>query len=319
MIRPAETPRRPTATRRGFLQTTAAAAALAATPRWATAAETAGEKIVPFRISLAEWSLHRTFGRDGQDNLRFPQVSREDFDIEAIEYVSAFFGGKETDSAYLADLNQRCADNDVRSLLIMVDGEGALGDPDEAKRTQAIANHKKWLEAAKTLGCHSIRVNAQSRGSYADQLALAADGLGRLGEMADQYGLNVLVENHGGLSSNGAWLAGVMRRVGRPNVGTLPDFGNFCISGRGKPDAVWYDRYQGMEDLMPFAKAVSAKSHAFDASGEETNTDFARVMKTVLHAGYSGYVGIEWEGGDPGEHEGIRLTKALLEKVRDAA
>lgn len=301
--------------RRRFLQTAAAGAALAAMPRWARAG---AEKVVPFRISLAEWSLHRTFGRDGEDNLRFPQISREDFGIEAVEYVSAFFGGKCTDPAYLGMLNQRCRDHDVRSLLIMVDGEGALGDRDDGKRTKAIENHKQWLEAAKTLGCHSIRVNAQSQGSYAEQLALAADGLGRLGEMADQYGLNVLVENHGGLSSNGAWLAGVMRRVARPNVGTLPDFGNFCISGRGEPDAVWYDRYQGMKELMPFAKAVSAKSHVFDASGGETNTDYAQVMKIVLHAGYSGYVGIEWEGAKPSEHEGIKLTKALLEKVRDS-
>ncbi|CAN0367025.1 unnamed protein product, partial [Ectocarpus sp. 4 AP-2014] len=180
--------------RRRFLQTAAAGAALAAVPRWARAE---AEKVVPFRISLAEWSLHRTFGRDGEDNLRFPQITREDFGIEAVEYVSAFFGGKCTDPAYLGMLNQRCRDHDVRSLLIMVDGEGALGDQDDAKRTKAIENHKKWLEAAKTLGCHSIRVNAQSQGSYAEQLALAADGLGRLGEIADQYGLNVLVENHG--------------------------------------------------------------------------------------------------------------------------
>lgn len=301
--------------RRQFLQTAAAGAALAALPRWARGDQ---EKVVPFRISLAEWSLHKTFGRNGEDNLRFPQVAREDFGIEAVEYVSSFFGGKATDPAYLGMLNERCRDHDIRSLLIMVDGEGALGDKDAKKRTQAIDNHKKWLEAAKTLGCHSIRVNAQSQGSYAEQLALAADGLGRLGELADQYGLNVLVENHGGLSSNGAWLAGVMRRVARPNVGTLPDFGNFCISGRGTPDAVWYDRYQGMKDLMPFAKAVSAKSHSFNEAGEEKDTDFARVMKIVLHAGYSGYVGIEWEGSDPGEHEGIKLTKKLLEKVRDS-
>jgi sugar phosphate isomerase/epimerase len=160
-------------------------------------------------------------------------------------------------------------------------------------------------------------VNAQSSGSYAEQLALAADGLARLGEIADQYGLNVIVENHGGLSSDGAWLSGVMRRVGRSNVGTLPDFGNFCISGRGTPEAVWYDRYQGMEDLMPFAKAVSAKSYEFNEAGDEVQTDFPRVMKTVLNHGYSGYVGIEWEGSNPDEYEGIMLTKRLLERIRD--
>lgn len=301
--------------RRRFLQAATASAALAATPQALRAMERV--KVTPFRISLAEWSLHRTLGRDGKDNLRFPQIAKEEFGIDAIEYVNQFFKDKATDSDYLAELKKRCDDHGVRSLLIMVDGEGALGDADEARRAEAVENHKKWLEAARTLGCHSIRVNAQSSGSYAEQLALAADGLGRLGEAADQYGLNVLVENHGGLSSNGAWLAGVMRRVARPNVGTLPDFGNFCISGRGTPEADWYDRYQGMRDLMPFAKAVSAKSHQFNDAGEETDTDFAQVMKIVLNAGYSGYVGIEWEGDDPGEYEGIRLTKKLLEKVRD--
>lgn len=306
----------PAVPRRQFLKTAAAGAAVVALPRWA-AADHHGEKVVPFRISLAEWSLHKTFGRDGADNLDFPRIAREDYGIEAVEYVTAFFGEHAQDEAYLADLAQRCGDHGVRSLLIMVDGEGALGDPDAAKRSQAIENHRKWLDAAKRLGCHSIRVNAQSQGSYAEQMALAADGLGRLGELGDEFGLNVLVENHGGLSSNGAWLAGVMRRVGRPNVGTLPDFGNFRMGSWGDEDAPWYDRYQGVEELMPFAKAVSAKSHEFDADGNEVRTDYERMMKIVLNAGYGGYVGIEWEGAEPDEPEGIRLTKRLLERVRD--
>ncbi|TWT95180.1 Xylose isomerase-like TIM barrel [Botrimarina colliarenosi] len=300
--------------RRQFLQTAAAGVAVAAAPRWAFAAE----KVVPFRISLAEWSLHKAIRGGDLTDLDFPRVTKEEFGIDAVEYVSQLWGDKQAGSEYVAKVKQQCDDHGVRSVLIMVDAEGALGDADGAKRSQAIDNHKKWLEAARELGCHAIRVNAQSSGSYAEQLALAADGLGRLGEIADQYGLNVLVENHGGLSSNGEWLAGVMRRVGRPNVGTLPDFGNFCISGRGTPDAVWYDRYQGMEDLMPFAKAVSAKSYEFNDAGEEVQTDFPRVMKTVLNHGYSGYVGIEWEGGNPCEYEGIKLTKALLERIRDS-
>jgi sugar phosphate isomerase/epimerase len=310
---PMTTPVLPSASRRSFLAAAGAAVAAATLPRWVAAADT----VVPFKISLAEGSLHKALFDGKLDHLDFPKVAREEFGIEAVEYVTAFFKDKAMDASYLADLNKRCGDHGVRSLLIMVDGEGELGAPDAAARTQAIENHKKWLEAAKTLGCHSIRVNAASSGSYAEQLALAADGLGRLGELGDQYGLNVIVENHGGLSSNGAWLAGVMRRVARPNVGTLPDFGNFCISGRGTPEAVWYDRYQGMEDLMPFAKAVSAKSYEFNADGIEVQTDFPRVLKTVLNHGYSGYVGIEWEGENPDEYEGVRLTKKLLEKIRD--
>lgn len=303
--------------RRQFLQTAAAtAAAMATVPRWAFAGE---EKVVPFKISLAEWSLHQAIRGGKLTNLDFARVSKEEFGIDGIEYVSQLWEDKQAGAEYLAKVKKAAADAGVENVLIMVDAEGALGDADEAARSKAIDNHKKWLEAAKELGCHAIRVNAQSSGSYAEQLALAADGLGRLGEIADQYGLNVLVENHGGLSSNGAWLAGVMKRVGRPNVGTLPDFGNFCVSGRGTPEAVWYDRYQGMEELMPFAKAVSAKSYDFDDAGDCTETDFYRVMKTVLNHGYSGWVGIEYEGSAVGEYEGIKKTKALLEKIADAA
>lgn len=309
--------------RREFLATAGAAfVATAITNPLSTVAQAAqaivtDAKVLPFKISLAEWSLHKAIRAGKLTNLDFPKVTREEFDIEAIEYVSAFFKDKARDEAYLSDLDQRCQDHGVKSLLIMVDGEGRLGDKDNAKRGVAVENHRRWLEAAKRLGCHSIRVNAASSGSYAEQMALAADGLGRLGEIGAEFGLNVLVENHGGLSSNGAWLAGVMRRVGMENVGTLPDFGNFRINGWGEKEPVWYDRYQGMEELMPFAKAVSAKSHEFDADGNEVRTDFERVMKTVLNAGYSGYVGIEWEGGEPDEYEGIRLTKKLLERIRD--
>lgn len=303
--------------RRQFLQTAAAtAAAMATVPRWAFAGE---EKVVPFKISLAEWSLHKAIQGGKLTNLDFARVSKDEFGIDGIEYVSQLWEDKQAGAEYVAKVKKAAADAGVQNVLIMVDAEGALGDADDAARTKAIDNHKKWLEAAKELGCHAIRVNAQSSGSYADQLALAADGLGRLGEVADQYGLNVLVENHGGLSSNGAWLAGVMKRVGRPNVGTLPDFGNFCVSGRGTPEAVWYDRYQGMEELMPFAKAVSAKSYDFDDAGDCTETDFYRVMKTVLNHGYGGWVGIEYEGSAVGEYEGIKKTKALLEKIADAA
>jgi L-ribulose-5-phosphate 3-epimerase len=303
--------------RRQFLQTAAAtAAAMATVPRWAFAE---GSKVVPFRISLAEWSLHRAIRGGELTNLDFARVSKDEFGIDGIEYVSQLWEDKQAGAEYVAKVKKAAADAGVQNVLIMVDAEGALGDADDAARTKSIDNHRKWLEAAKELGCLSIRVNAQSSGSYADQLALAADGLGRLGEIADQYGLNVLVENHGGLSSNGAWLAGVMKRVGRPNVGTLPDFGNFCVSGRGTPEAVWYDRYQGMEELMPFAKAVSAKSLDFNEAGDCTETDFYRVMKTVLNHGYGGWVGIEYEGSAVGEYEGIKKTKALLEKIADAA
>lgn len=264
-----------------------------------------------FEISLAQWSLHRALGAGTLTNLDFPLEARKTYAIDAVEYVNAFFGGR-TDEAYLKDLNTRARDVGVKQLLIMCDGEGNLGDPDEAARLKAVDNHRKWLDAAKALGCHSIRVNAASRGSFEEQQRLAADGLRRLCERAAPLELNVIVENHGGLSSNGAWLAGVMRLVGHPRAGTLPDFGNFRIS-----DQETYDRYTGVAELMPFARAVSAKTHEFNEAGDEVHTDYRKMMGIVLRAGYHGRLGIEYEGTKHAEPEGIRLTKALLEKVRD--
>jgi sugar phosphate isomerase/epimerase len=292
--------------RRSFLATTAAVAAASLLGRTAFAAP-AGK----FEISLAEWSLHKTLFGGKLNHLDYAATAKKEFGIEAVEYVNQFFKDKANDGKYLAEMKQRAADQGVKSLLIMIDGEGNLGDPDEAKRKQAVENHYKWVEAAKTLGCHSIRVNAGSSGTYEEQMSRAADGLRALSEFGAKHGLNVIVENHGGLSSNGAWLAGVMKKVNLPNCGTLPDFGNFRIK-----DNEWYDRYQGVEELMPFAKAVSAKSHDFDDAGNETKTDYLKMMKIVLAAGYSGYVGIEYEGSKLDEFAGIRATKALLEKVR---
>jgi L-ribulose-5-phosphate 3-epimerase len=267
-----------------------------------------------FKISLAQWSLHRTIFGGQLDPLDFARVARNDFGIDAVEYVNQFYKGKGEDRAYLQELKKRADDHGVKSLLIMCDGEGALGDPDEARRKQAVENHYKWVEAARFLGCHSIRVNAASRGSYEEQVRLAADGLRRLVEFADGVGINVIVENHGGLSSNGAWLAEVIRRVDHPRAGTLPDFGNFRISSNPEQ---WYDRYKGVAELMPFAKGVSAKSHAFDEQGNETGTDYRRMLKIVLDAGYRGYIGIEYEGSQLSEPEGILATKRLLERLRE--
>ena len=287
--------------RRHFTKGIAVAGALAAV---GNSNVFAADKKPAFKISLAEWSLHKPLFAKEIDNLDFPKIAKNDYGINAVEYVNQFFKDKAKDEKYLADLKKRCEDNGVKSVLIMVDGEGGLGDPDKQKQTTAVENHYKWVEAAKTLGCHSIRVNAYSEGSYDDQLKLAADGLRRLAEFAKKHDINVIVENHGGLSSNGKWLATVMKTVDLPNCGTLPDFGNFHE----------YDRYQGVTDLMPFAKGVSAKSHDFDADGNETHTDYMKILKIVLDAGYHGYVGIEYEGSKLSPAEGIRATKKLLEK-----
>ena len=268
---------------------------------------------LPFKISLAEWSLHRTIRNEKINHLNFAAVAKNEFEINAIEYVNTFFFNKAKDFTYLKEMKTRADDLSVKSLLIMCDNEGNLGDPDDSKRKTAVENHHKWVEAAKYLGCHSIRVNARSEGSYDEQIELAADGLRRLAEFGDSIGMNTIVENHGGLSSNGKWLSAVMEKVDHPRVGTLPDFGNFRIE-----DDKWYDRYQGVRELMPHAKAVSAKSYEFDADGNETGTDFYKMMKIVLDTGYNSFVGIEYEGTAHSEMEGIRLTLELLKKVRDS-
>jgi sugar phosphate isomerase/epimerase len=269
-----------------------------------------------FRISLAEWSFHRALFSGEMSHLDFAKRARKDYGLDAIEYVNVFFMDKAGDASYMKELKSRADGEGVRSLLIMCDNEGDLGDSDSAGRSRAVENHRKWVEAAKGLGCHSVRVNARSHPDlpYEEQERLAADGLRSLCELADPYGIGVLVENHGGLSSNGAWLSAVMRRVAHPRVGTLPDFGNFRL--RETPEE-WYDRYQGVRELMPFARAVSAKSHDFDDKGEETRTDYRRMMRIVLDAGYRGYVGIEYEGDGLSEAEGVEKTKALLSRVRE--
>ncbi len=270
-----------------------------------------------FTISLAEWSVNHAIPKwpatDGgtMSHLDFPAFAKNECGIDAVEYVNQFFKDKARDQAYLTDLKQRCDDLGVTSVLIMCDGEGQLGDSDDAKRTEAVENHHKWVEAAKFLGCHSIRVNAASSGEREEQAKLAADGLRRLSEYGATHGINVIVENHGGLSSDGSWLAGVIKSVGLDNCGTLPDFGNFRVS-----DSESYDRYKGVEELMPFAKGVSAKSYAFDAEGNETTIDYRRILKIVLDAGYRGRIGIEFEGGGD-EKAGILATKKLLETIRD--
>ena len=269
-----------------------------------------------FKISLAEWSLHRAINDGKFNHLEFPRIARKEFGIDAVEYVNQFFFDKAKDTRYLREMKLHAEDEGVRSLIIMCDREGRLGDPDEAARIEAVENHYKWVEAASYLGCHSIRVNAASEGSYEEQQKLAADGLSRLCEFGNEHGMNILVENHGGLSSNGEWLAGVMEMVDHPLCGTLPDFGNFRMSAPDAEEEEWYDRYQGVEELMPHAKAVSAKTHDFDESGYETNTEYIRMMKIVLDAGYRGHVGIEYEGQEVDEMAGIQATLNLLRGTR---
>jgi len=289
-----------------------------------------------FKISIAQWSLNNTFfGKDmvkgmayfrnppdpsqglplpgEKDPLDFPVIARQDFGIEGVEYVNTFFMSRARDEAFLSELKKRCDDNGVRSVLIMCDAEGNLGDPDAEKRKLAVENHHKWIEAAKYLGCHSIRVNARSQGTYEEQMKLAADGLRTLCEYGDKFEINVIVENHGGLSSSGAWLTGLMEMVSHPRCGILPDFGNFRISREEE-----YDKYKGVQEFMPWAKGLSAKSRNFDEQGNEVETDFFKMLQIAKDAGFNGYVGIEYEGSNLSEYEGVLATKKLLEKAGSA-
>ena len=294
--------------RRDFLKASAVATALGFGP----AVVGAKEKPLLFNISLAQWSLHRALFGKKLDPLDFPKVAKEDYGIDAVEYVNQFYKDKKKDDNYVAELKKRCGDLGVKSVLIMCDSEGDLGDANAKRRMQAVENHYRWVEWAKSLGCHSIRVNAASSGTYEEQQDRAADGLRHLTEFGAKHEINVIVENHGGLSSNGAWLAGTIKKVDHPRCGTLPDFGNFAISKEEE-----YDRYKGVAELMPFAKGVSAKTHDFDDQGNETHTDYRKMMKIVLAAGYKGFVGIEYEGGKMSEPDGIRASKKLLEAVRE--
>lgn len=298
-----------TTNRRNFIKTSIAATA--GTMLVSPVLGGIAAKKSPFKISLAEWSLHKTLFAKEMTNLQFPVVSRE-LGIDAVEFVNQFFKDQAKDEKYLAELLKITKNEGVTNVLIMCDGEGMVGAPDKSERMKTVENHKKWIDAAAFLGCHSIRVNAGSQGSYEEQQKLAADGLRMLCEYGDTKKINILVENHGGLSSNGDWLSGVMKMVDHKRVGTLPDFGNFTINRETGEE---YDRYKGVEQLMRFAKGVSGKSYAFDAQGNETTMDFYRLMKIVKDSGYKGYVDVEYEGSELSEKEGILATKKLLEKV----
>jgi sugar phosphate isomerase/epimerase len=295
----------------GLAALAAAAARLSSRVEAAVGGQAASPAEPLFRLSLAEWSYHRALQSGQMQHLDFPSKAKL-HGLQGCEYVNQFFKDKAQDRKYLRELTTRCDENGVRSLLIMCDGEGELAGADEAKRHEAIENHLRWLEAASFLGCHSIRVNLYGEGTPEELAPRAADSLHRLGDLGDSYGLNVIVENHGGTSSVGSWLADVMKRADHPRVGTLPDFGNFDLGG-GKS----YDRYKGVEEMMPFARAVSAKSYDFDAAGNETTIDYARMLKIVLAADYHRYLGIEYEGERLSEPEGVEATKALLLRLRD--
>lgn len=278
-----------------------------------------------YELSLAEWSLHRTIRAGKLDHLDFPATAKNVYGISAVEYVNGLFGGTGMDfkeaaknNAYLNELMKRSKDAGVINHLLMVDDEGSLAIPDEAERLKAVDDHKKWIEAARFLGCETVRVNLHGEGAPDAKKAASIDALSRLGDFAKTMQINIVVENHGHESSNGAWVADVMKQVNRSNVGTLPDFGNFCLSddwGNTQGECKdYYDRYKGVKELLPFAKGVSAKTYDFDSNGEQPKMDYKKLLGLVKDSDFKGYIGIEFEGNNQTEDEGIRKTKILLEK-----
>lgn len=270
------------------------------------------------QLSLAQWSFHKALKAGEMSHLDFIKKAGE-MGFSGVEYVNQFFKDKALDTAYLAQMKIAANAANVKQLLIMIDEEGYLADADTTKRNEAVRNHYKWVDAAAFLGCHSIRVNAHGEGTAEEVSAAAVDGLSRLAKYAATKNINVLVENHGGYSSNGAWLANVMKTVNMPNCGTLPDFGNFCV--KRKDGAMWgtpcleeYDKYQGVAELMPYAKAVSAKSYDFGELGYETIIEYPKMIAIVKDAGYNGFIGVEYEGESASEEDGIKATKVLIEK-----
>ena len=270
------------------------------------------------KISLAQWSLNKAIKAGELSGLDFAKKSRS-FGIDAIEYVSGLYTThsnlleKMSMKKLSKELVKRSNDYGIDNVLIMIDGQGSLASSNNLERSEAIDNHKKWIDFASNLGCETLRLNLNGEKNLDKWTENSVKSLSTLSEY--NKNINVVVENHGGLSSNGKYLANVMSKVNLENCGTLPDFGNFCLDGSPKRCNKWYDIYQGVEELMPFAHAVSAKSYDFDYSGNETKIDYSKMIEIVKTAGYKGYIGIEYEGSRLSEDEGIIATKKLLEKL----
>ena len=279
---------------------------------------------VPLNIGLAQWSFHRTIRSGKLKNLDFAKAAKDQFDINVVEFVNQFFFDKAKNKTYLSELRQRSDDIGVKNLLIMIDDEGSLGDTRKRRRYKAVENHKKWVEAAQFIGCNHIRVNAAGKGNEEDVSKYASESLNALGEFSKSYDIDIIVENHGGYSSNAKWLSEVIENAKLNNIGSLPDFGNFCVRSGSKKLSDWgglngcaveYDKYKGVSELLPYARSVSAKSINFNDEGDCIEIDFYKMMSIVKKSNYSGYISIEYEGTSHSEAEGIMLTKKLMNKA----
>ncbi len=308
-------------TRRSFIEKTVLGSlALTAAPLLAHSSKFPVPVAPELKISLAQWSLHRALAKTEIKAVDFAHIAKNEYGIGAVEYVNQYYSEMATSEKFWSQMRARAENEGVKSLLIMVDNEGDLGNLDDAERATAVKNHYKWIHAAKILGCHSIRVNAFGKGSKRELHTALVDGLGSLVDYGKKENINVLVENHGLHTSDGKFIVSILKEVDNPFLGTLPDFGNWCLttewgSTQNNRCNEVYDRYEGISDFLPYAKGVSAKSYAFDSNGNETLIDYTKMLKMVKDSGFEGYIGIEFEGENMAEPDGIRATKTLLEKV----
>lgn len=305
--------------RRSFIKKTALATTATSILPLSTFAHGKTPYSVP-NISLAQWSLNRAFFKGDLDPNDFASIASKSFGIKAIEYVNQFYTKQGHNDKFWTQMKSKADDEGVKSLLIMVDSEGDLGDPKDKKRKSAVENHYKWIHAAKLLGCHSIRVNAFGTADMDTLSKTLTDGLGQLAAYGQKEGINVIVENHGLHTSNAAFMVDIIKKVDNPFLGTLPDFGNWCLnaawgSTQNNKCTEVYDPLKGLKAFLPYAKGVSAKSYSFDEEGNETIIDYQKLLKIVKDSGFDGYIGIEYEGENMDEPDGIRATKGLIERT----
>ena len=292
-------------TRREFIGSTIAAGALAGAGNMSLPGKAAAaDRPTKDDISLAAWSLVREFREGKWKNLDLPRICREDFGINGLEFVNSFF--ELPTERYLNQLKKNAAEHGVTLVLIMVDGEGNMSAMEKKERMQAALNHRKWVDIAASLGCHAIRCNVggPSKDYDQDTMKRAADSFGNLVEYASQYPLNVILENHGGASSNPDMMIGLMKAINSPNFGTLPDFGNIYE----------FDRYESIRKLVAYAKGISVKTK-FKPNGTHPDYDLEKLLKICMEEGYHGFYGIEQESPDANSWQAVRWSKAVIDRV----
>lgn len=304
--------------RRSFLKDAVmGATALSTTSILSSCSSSGGKEL---KLSLAQWSLHRAINTGILKANDFAGIAKNSYDINAVEYVNGFYTDSGNDELFWNNMKINADNAGVKSLLIMVDDEGDLGQANDQERNKSVENHYKWINAAKILGCHSVRVNAFGDNNKEVFRTAIIDSMGTLADYAAKENINIIIENHGLFSSDGNFISEIIKQVNKPNFGTVPDFGNWCLNAKwgstqGDICSEAYDRYLGVSEFLPFAKAVSAKSYDFNSIGEETKIDYYKMLQIVKASGYNGHIGIEYEGDVLSEPDGIRATKALLEKV----